>query len=106
MILFFIIFLIIVLLIISMGYNIKIVNLTFKDIPNGVRIRLENNTLRNHTIQDIENRIYWALKDTNDYRELLEKYAWISICTDEYEKEETYEKVCLDLRLKRNKYEE
>lgn len=83
------------------GYNIKIVNLTFTDIENGVKIRLMNNPERDHTESDIKSRIYWAKKDTKDYEKALQRYAETIVYTDVLGKEETYEKVCLDLGLRK-----
>lgn len=59
------------------------------------------NTERNHSKQDIENRINWAMKDTNDYSKVLERYAEAKFYTDLLGKEETYNEVCLKLGLSR-----
>ena len=82
-------------------YEIIILNLTFTDIAKGVRSRLETEKLRNHTLQDIEKRIYWALKDDNDYRNLVDKNSTLIVYTDIDNIEETYAKVCKTLKLER-----
>lgn len=81
------------------GISVDIVNLTYTDIEQGVKSRLIGNMDRNHSKEDIESRIRCALNDTHRYKDELLEYAKISIFTDKFDIEETYEKVCADLCL-------
>lgn len=80
--------------------NIDIVNLTFNEIESSVRARISNST-RNHTEKDIENRIKCAISDTEKYGEALRMYAKCMVYTDILDINQTYEKVCTDLGLRR-----
>ncbi len=80
-------------------YLIQILNLTFQNIEEGVQRRILNSG-RNHTLDDIKSRIYWALKDDENYRKLIDAYA-NTIYTDIYGVEETYEQACQILKLKK-----
>lgn len=82
------------------GFNIRIVNLTFTEIEKNMRKRLVGNSEREHTIEDINSRIKWALKDLHDYYEELQLYSDITIYTDIKNIEETYQDVCKKLKLK------
>ena len=82
------------------GFNIRIVNLTFTEIEKNMRKRLVGNSEREHTIEDINSRIKWALKDLHDYYEELQLYSDITIYTDIKNIEETYQEVCKKLKLK------
>ena len=80
-------------------YKINIVNLTFNDIENGVKTRLEADPVRNHTAEDIKKRVECALIDTQKYQKALSMHAKTIIHTDVLGIEETYNKVCLQLKL-------
>jgi len=82
------------------GLNIDIIGITFSDIEKGVRQRLINDSLRDHTESDINRRIAIAISDNEKYRQKLEKYAKTIIFTDVLNIEETYEKVSKELQLK------
>ena len=82
------------------GFNIRIVNLTFTEIEKNMRERLVGNNEREQTIEDINSRIKWALKDLHDYYEELQLYSDITIYTDIKNIEETYQDVCKKLKLK------
>ncbi len=75
------------------GISIRIINLTFRNIEAGVRDRLIGNTERNHTFRDINSRIYNALLDDKNYRKKLDRYADITIFTDVFDTEDTYQEV-------------
>ena len=75
------------------GFNIKIINLTFKDIEQGVRCRLIGNSDRDHTMSDINRRIDSALSDNDKYRQKVDCYADLTLFTDVFNIEETYNKV-------------
>lgn len=81
--------------------NVDIVNLTFTDIEKGVKDRLLNNLMRNHTESDIRNRVKCALDDSEKYGKALTLYAKTIVYTDIYNIEQTYEKVCDELGLLR-----
>ncbi len=83
------------------GFNIEIVALTFTNIEKGVKYRLTNDPLRNHTEKDINSRIRCALSDTEKYEKALQRYAKTIVYTDMLDIEGTYEKVCSDLGLRR-----
>lgn len=87
----------------QMGYNISIVNLSFKQIEEGIYSRLVGNTLRNHTPEDIKSRIVNALMDEKKYRNKINQYIDSFVYTDELNIEETYKKVCMDLKLIRRR---
>jgi len=78
--------------------DVNILNITFNNIEENVRLRIAN---RNESFDSIERRIYWALKDEEDYRKEVDLYATASIYTDLFGIEETYEKACKVLKLKR-----
>lgn len=82
------------------GFNIRIVNLTFTEIEKNMRERLVGNNEREQTIEDINSRIKWALKDLHDYYEELQLYSDITVYTDIKNIEETYQDVCKKLKLK------
>lgn len=82
------------------GFNVKIVNLTFTEIEKNMRKRLVGNSEREHTIEDINSRIKWALKDSSDYINELQLYTDITVYTDIKNIEETYQEVCKKLKLK------
>ena len=82
------------------GFNIRIVNLTFTEIEKNMRGRLVGNNEREQTIEDINSRIKWALKDLHDYYEELQLYSDITVYTDIKNIEETYQDVCKKLKLK------
>ena len=82
------------------GFNVKIVNLTFIEIEKNMRKRLVGNSEREHTIEDINSRIRWALKDSSDYFNELQLYTDITVYTDIKNIEETYQDVCKKLKLK------
>lgn len=81
--------------------DVDIVNLTFIDIEKGVKDRLLNNSMRNHTESDITSRIKCALYDSEKYSKALNLYAKTIVYTDILNIEQTYEKVCDDLGLLR-----
>lgn len=81
--------------------DVDIVNLTFNDIEKGIASRLTNNSKRNHTQNDIKNRIQCALSDTEKYGKALTLYAKTIVYTDILGIEQTYNKVCTDLGFKR-----
>lgn len=81
--------------------DVDIVNLTFTDIERGVASRLINNPTRNHSQKDINSRIQCALSDTEKYGRALTLYAKTIVYTDILDIEQTYNKVCTDLGLKR-----
>lgn len=85
----------------NQDYNVDIVNLTFNDIENGIKTRIENDVKRNHTSEDVRKRVISALDDTEKYGKALRMYAKAIIYTDQLGIEETYQKVCLDLNLRR-----
>ncbi len=82
-------------------YEVMILNLTFMNIAEGVKKRIENDKNRNHLLKDIESRIFWALKDDKDYRELVNLYSNGTIYTDVCNIEETYSEACKILKLER-----
>ena len=82
------------------GLTIDIINLRFHDIKNGVTNRLSNDILRNHTIEEINKRVYSALNDNNQYGSIVDKYAKCTIYTDINNEEETYTEVCDKLKIK------
>lgn len=53
------------------------------------------------TSEDINNRIMSAIEDANKYGEIVNFYAKSKVYTDKLNAEETYEKVCNDLNLKK-----
>lgn len=81
------------------GIDIDIVNLTFSDIEKGVLDRLVNNRERNHSSSDIKSRINCALEDSKKYGRALSLYAKTIVYTDILNAEQTYERVCKDLKL-------
>lgn len=83
------------------GFNIDIINLTFYDIASGVRSRITNDSRRRTTQKEIESRIYWALKDDQDYRDIVMKEATTTIHTDVLAIEQTYEEACRVLKLRK-----
>lgn len=83
------------------GIDVDIVNLTFTDIEQGMKERLGNDQIRNHTPQDINNRINIALSDNEKYGKALKMYAKTIVYTDILDIEQTYQKVCNDLGLRR-----
>lgn len=83
------------------GFEISIVNLTFINIEESMRRRLIGNTERDQTMEDINSRIKWALKDTHDYFRELQIYPDITVYTDRADIDETYQTVCEKLKLKR-----
>lgn len=83
------------------GFEISIVNLTFMNIEESMRRRLIGNTERDQTMEDINSRIKWALKDTHDYFRELQIYPDITVYTDRVDIDETYQTVCEKLKLKR-----
>lgn len=83
------------------GLDIDIVNLTFTEIENGIIERLTNDSFRNHTEQDIKSRIKNAILDNEKYGNALQMYAKTMIYTDLLSIEQTYQKVCKDLGLRR-----
>lgn len=86
------------------GMDIDIVNLTFSDIEKGVSDRLNNCKERNHTEKDIRSRIRCALGDNDKYGKALALFAKTIVYTDILDAEQTYDKVCEDLKLlRRNK---
>ena len=85
------------------GIDVEIVNLTFSDIKKGVSDRLTNNTERNHTLNDIERRINCALEDSEKYGKALSIYAKTIVYTDMLNAEQTYGKVCKELKLSKEK---
>lgn len=80
------------------GLNIKIVNLTFKNIEENMIARLNTNK-RNHSQEDIEKRIKCAIEYEKTYGELVRRNSDSVIYTDILNIEQTYEKVCYDLNL-------
>lgn len=83
----------------NQGLNIEIINLTFKNIERGVSKRLNECVERNQTKEDIENRIRIANEDEKIYGSIINKYASLTIYTDESDMFETYQKVCEYLQL-------
>lgn len=81
------------------GIDIDIVNLTFSDIEKGVSDRLVNNKERDHSLSDIRSRINCALADSEKYGRALSLYAKTIVYTDILNAEQTYERVCKDLKL-------
>lgn len=79
------------------GFNIDIIDLSFTNIEQGVRTRLENDKNRNHTKEDIEKRTKCAVEYEKKYAKTIEKYAKIRIYTDILDIESTYKKVCEEL---------
>lgn len=79
--------------------QIDIINLTFSNIKKGIELRLKNNLLRNHSVEDISNRIKSALKDKKKYNNELKLYANITIYTDKLNIEQTYCEVCKYLKF-------
>ena len=88
------------------GIEIDIVNLTFSNIEKGISDRLINNTERNHTSNDIKRRINCALEDTEKYGKALSLYAKTTVYTDILNIEQTYDRVCNDLKLSKEKKNE
>ena len=82
-------------------YDIQILNVTFNNIAFGVKTRLLNDSTRNHTLEDIESRIYWALKDDECYRKIVDLNASGVIFTDENGISDTYKQACKILKLER-----
>lgn len=82
-------------------YDVKILNITFINIVEGMKNRLVNNHERNHTKEDIDKRIASALKDYENYNDLVQKYSDASIYTDILNIHETYEEACNILKLKK-----
>ena len=83
------------------GYNIDIVNLTFKNLEDGIKSRLTSDIRRNHSEEDILRRIDSALTDEKKYGLALRAYAKCVIYTDIDNINQTYEKVCDVLKLRR-----
>ena len=80
--------------------------MTFSNIEKGISDRLINNTERNHTSNDIKRRINCALEDTEKYRKALSLYAKTIVYTDILNTEQTYDRVCNDLKLSKEKKNE
>ena len=74
----------------EVGINIDIINLTFSDIELGIRSRIENNCDRNHSINDVENRIRSAREDSLKYGEEVWNNSTCNIFTDLLSVEETF----------------
>ncbi|MBQ7140218.1 MAG: hypothetical protein IJO32_01790 [Bacilli bacterium] len=87
------------------GLDVDIINLTFDNIKNGVRNRLENDISRNHTEQDIANRINCALEYEEKYGKALKMYAKTIVYTDILDIEQTYQKVCKVLGFRKKSHE-
>ncbi len=81
------------------GYNIRLVNVTFKDIENGVRDRLMADKTRNHTADDLSRRVSCAVDYASKYGKALDRYAHCTVYTDVLGIDETYAKVVKDLEL-------
>jgi len=80
--------------------QIDIINITFKNIETGVKLRLVGNTTRNHTEKDITSRVRIALLDAKNYEKAIQENASVTIYTDFLNIEETYQEVCKKLILK------
>lgn len=80
------------------GLNIKIVNLTFKNIEENMKARINTNQ-RNHSQEDIDRRIKCAIEYEKNYGELVRKNSDSVIYTDILNAKQTYERVCHDLNL-------
>ena len=83
----------------TIGYPINLVNLTFQDIPKGVKYRLERDKSRNHTSQEIESRVNCAISDHALYSDKLQACASVTIFTDTCSIEQTYQTTCKELKL-------
>ena len=86
----------------NLKIDIKILNLTFKNLVYGIRERMENDPIRNHSEEDIEKRIFSALSDRSQYWNMIQLYADGTIFTDEKTIQETYEEACDVLKLIKN----
>lgn len=80
------------------GINIKIINLTFKNIEESMKSRINTNQ-RNHSKEDIEKRIKCAIEYEQIYGRLVKDNADSIVYTDTLNINQTYEKVCNDLKL-------
>ncbi len=83
----------------DLGIDVNLVNLTFSNIPAGVKMRLVQDPTRNHTKQDIESRIRCAISDDEKYGNKVKIYAKTTVYTDQLDAKQTYTKVCADLGL-------
>lgn len=72
------------------GYNIEIINLLYSNLQLCMPIRLTSNN-RNHSKEDIKNRITCAMEYEKNFRCLLDSYDILKIYTDLYDEEETYD---------------
>lgn len=81
------------------GIKVDIINLTFKDIENGVKDRITKDAARNHTSTDVHNRIASAAALEGKYGKAMERYATCRLYTDVLDIEETYQKACLTLGI-------
>lgn len=84
-------------------YSIDIVNLTFNNIKKGVEYRLVQDIARKHTQDEIDKRINCAIEDYKKFGDLVNQYASCNVCTDEFNINETFDKVCSDLKLIKRK---
>lgn len=82
------------------GYDINIVNLTFKEITKGVFTRLQFSN-RNHTEIDIYKRVKCALEYEEKYGDFVRSVADCVVFTDIFDIDMTYQKVCYDLNLEK-----
>ncbi len=81
-------------------YDVRMINVSFQSLVDGMKSRLLNNPHRNHTVEEVERRIRIAQEDYDKYHDLLEKYADGTIYTDIRTKKETYQEACKILQLK------
>ncbi len=84
-------------------YSIDVVNLTFNNIREGVKYRLINDHKRKHTMDDIDSRVQCALQDNGNFGDVVNLYASSVVCTDDFDADATYNKVCQDLKLVKKK---
>lgn len=81
------------------GYDVKLVNLTFRNLEENVKKRLLTDKKRNHSAADILKRINCALDYENKYRDAIKNFATSIVFTDESDIEQTYAIVCADLNI-------
>lgn len=71
------------------GLNIEIVNLLYRNLRESMVMRLIGNE-RNHTPEEIKNRIVCAEDYEMKFRKILDSHDVLKIYTDVYNEEETY----------------
>ncbi len=80
------------------SFNIILINLKYRNIKGGIISRISSNS-RNHTYEQIINRVANAIKLEKEYGNIVEQFATMTIYTDEVDLPEMF-------RIVRNRLQE